>query len=279
MRTPHDMHGAPEEPVSDEAPVEQDELFIGELTAALAADARTAEDALPPAIAMLATQAGELFVREQRRNGPGVVPVLSAPAVSRASTSGSGRATAMAGRPSAARTFAVWGGWLAAAAVLALWTLDNRGAASDGRQTVAETRVVTPVVPSPGEVLRDSLLAADPALTRVAFTGTDDASSIGAGGEVLWSGAAQRGVMRIVGLQPNDKALLQYQLWIFDKLRDERYPVDGGVFDIPAGATEVFIPVSARVPVHEASLFAVTVEPAGGVVVSTRERVALLAEL
>lgn len=127
--------------------------------------------------------------------------------------------------------------------------------------------------------LRDSLLANDAGLVRGQFAGTEDPAGVGASGEVLWSAAAQRGVMRLVGLQPNDRARLQYQLWIFDKSRDQRYPVDGGVFDIPAGATEVVVPIDARLPVEEATLFAVTVEPAGGVVVSTRERIALLAEL
>jgi anti-sigma-K factor RskA len=84
--------------------------------------------------------------------------------------------------------------------------------------------------------------------------------------------------MRIAGLQPNDRQRWQYQLWIFDKTRDQKYPVDGGVFDIPAGQTEVLVPIDARLPVSEAVLFAVTVEPAGGVVVSTRERIALLAQ-
>jgi len=96
---------------------------------------------------------------------------------------------------------------------------------------------------------------------------------------VVWSTRAQRGVMRLVGLKSNDARRWQYQLWIFDKARDQRYPVDGGVFDVPAGATEVFVSINARVPVGDAVMFAVTVEAPGGVVVSTRERVALLAAL
>jgi anti-sigma-K factor RskA len=95
---------------------------------------------------------------------------------------------------------------------------------------------------------------------------------------VSWSRVAQRGEMRFTGLVPNDRAHWQYQLWIFDKTRDQRYPVDGGVFDIPMGGGEVVVPIRARVPVGDAVMFAVTVEPAGGVVVSTRERVALLAK-
>jgi anti-sigma-K factor RskA len=51
------------------------------------------------------------------------------------------------------------------------------------------------------------------------------------------------------------------------------------VFDIPAGVGEVIVPIRVRVPVADATLFAVTVEPAGGVVVSTRERIVLLAQV
>jgi anti-sigma-K factor RskA len=54
--------------------------------------------------------------------------------------------------------------------------------------------------------------------------------------------------------------------------------VDGGVFDIPAGQREILVPIDARVPVGDAVMFAITVEPAGGVVVSTRDRIALLAQ-
>jgi anti-sigma-K factor RskA len=95
---------------------------------------------------------------------------------------------------------------------------------------------------------------------------------------VVWSNRAQRGVMRIAGLQPNDRARWQYQLWIFDVARDQKYPVDGGVFDIPPGQREVLVPIDARVPVGDAVMFAITVEHAGGVVVSSRERIALLAQ-
>jgi hypothetical protein len=45
------------------------------------------------------------------------------------------------------------------------------------------------------------------------------------------------GVMRLRGLLANDPAVAQYQLWIFDAERDDRFPVDGGVFDVPPGPT------------------------------------------
>ena len=79
--------------------------------------------------------------------------------------------------------------------------------------------------------------------------------------------------MRFVGLQTNDPGSQQYQLWIFDGERDQAYPVDGGVFDIPAGTTEAVIPIDAKIQVHDAKAFVITMEPPGGVVVSDRSRV------
>ena len=231
---------------------QQWEAAAAELTAAMAFDARTPTDALPPALAERITKAGEAFVRTTHLPGVVAVPVVPI--------------TVAAPR----RGLMTWGGWLAAAAVLTVWV--------GGRFTSSGTVAPAARVAPSGAALRDSLLAADSALTRLAWSTSSDSSAIGATGDVVWSTRAQRGVMRITGLQPNDRTRWQYQLWIFDKRRDQRYPVDGGVFDIPAGAREVFVPINARVPVGEAVLFAITIEPPGGVVVSKRERIALLAK-
>ena len=84
--------------------------------------------------------------------------------------------------------------------------------------------------------------------------------------------------MKLRGLPVNDPKEKQYQLWIFDKQRDERHPVDGGVFNIDATG-DVVIPIDARIPVHSASLFVITRERPGGVVVSDRKDVVLVAAL
>jgi hypothetical protein len=87
--------------------------------------------------------------------------------------------------------------------------------------------------------------------------------------------------MRFEGLPPIDPTEAVYQLWIFDASRESftdspleiRHPVDGGVFAVTdAGVAEV--PITAKLPVGEPVLFAVTVEPPGGVVVSDRSRIA-----
>jgi anti-sigma-K factor RskA len=97
-------------------------------------------------------------------------------------------------------------------------------------------------------------------------------------GEIYWSDARQEGFMKLRGLPVNDPQQKQYQLWIFDKQRDERFPVDGGVFNVNSTG-EVLVPIDARIPVRDASLFVITGEPPGGVVVSDRKEIMLVAAL
>lgn len=104
----------------------------------------------------------------------------------------------------------------------------------------------------------------------------DPAAAAVVTGDVVWSDDAQSGYMRFINLAANDPEVEQYQLWIFDKTRPEATPVDGGVFDIPAGSEEVVVPINAKLAVGAPHLFAVTVEKPGGVVVSDRSRIAVL---
>jgi len=111
---------------------------------------------------------------------------------------------------------------------------------------------------------------------QVAWTATDEKSN--AGGEVVWRDSSQEGFMVIEGLKPNNPAQSQYQLWIFDSNTGGKNPIDGGVFDIVAGETSV-IPIDARIPVVGATMFAITEEKPGGVVVSDQKRLPLLAKV
>jgi hypothetical protein len=94
-------------------------------------------------------------------------------------------------------------------------------------------------------------------------------------GDVVWSSSYQMGFMRLIGMPINDPLQEQYQLWIIDPLRDDE-PVDGGVFDI-AESGEVIVPIQAKLHVTKPAAFAITIEKPGGVVVSTQERLPLLA--
>lgn len=99
----------------------------------------------------------------------------------------------------------------------------------------------------------------------------------GVEGEVVWDPERQEGYLTLVGLEPNGRTGRQYQLWIFDAARDDRYPVDGGVFDVPGRDRMVTVPIRPTLPVHAPVAFAVTLEPAGGVVVSDRSHLMAMA--
>ncbi len=85
-------------------------------------------------------------------------------------------------------------------------------------------------------------------------------------GKFAWSGARQGGFMRFENLPPNDPKVAQYQLWIVDPDRD-KHPIDGGVFNVGSDA-EAIIAIDAKLQVDRPSVFAVTLEKPGGVVVS-----------
>ncbi len=94
-------------------------------------------------------------------------------------------------------------------------------------------------------------------------------------GDVVWHNESQAGFMRFVGLPVNDATVEQYQLWIIDPGRDDE-PIDGGVFDSTSSG-EIVVPIVAKLKVINPQAFAITVEKPGGVVVSTQERLPLLA--
>jgi anti-sigma-K factor RskA len=158
--------------------------------------------------------------------------------------------------------------WLAAAACLVaavgalVWARDH-----------AATKQVATLTPADA---RADLLAHASDVTTIEWTATADPTAQGAKGDIVWSQSAQKGFMRFAGLAVNDAKQFQYQLWIFDKSRDDAFPVDGGVFDV-SSTGEVIIPISAKLAVGDATLFAVTVEKPGGVVVSKRERIVVTA--
>lgn len=190
---------------------------------------------------------------------------------------------------SAGRSWFAAAGWWTAACLAGLllwqwnwqqWNWQQRMTAPLGGEAKA---------PSLAE-MRGKLLAEDSEAVTIAWkkagddptivAGVADLASVGGLGDVVWSPTRQQGFMRFRGLAANDPAVFQYQLWIFDAERDEAYPVDGGVFDVPAEADgDVVVRIDPRLPVSRATAFAVTVEKSGGVVVSSRKRLPLLAAM
>lgn len=182
---------------------------------------------------------------------------------------------------------ASWVGWAVAAcfAILAVvaalrpWPERSapRVAASGPPSAATSASAIPPVASTPRPAERRDALLARADARRTPFAATKDPGGAGAGGDVVWSSAAQEGYMTFRGLPANDPRKSQYQLWIFDADRDDRFPVDGGVFDVPAGVAEVVVPIAPKLRAQRPKLFAVTVEPPGGVVVSKREHIVLTA--
>ena len=119
---------------------------------------------------------------------------------------------------------------------------------------------------SPGEA-RESLLANVDGTEVIPWAVPEDPAYARVDGNVVWNDDRQEGYMLLTNMPVNDPATSQYQLWIVDPDRDAN-PVDGGVFDIPPGASEVVVPIDAKLPVSRPVAFAITREQPGGVVVS-----------
>jgi hypothetical protein len=170
-------------------------------------------------------------------------------------------------------------GWLAAAACLVLAIFGwQRAPQPLPPVAVTPAPVIVPApqpAPPTAAEERAALLAKTDSL-KIPLGATKDPAAAGVTGDVVWDPVTQRGFLHFAGLAPNDPAMHQYQIWIFDAGRDKRYPVDGGVFDVPANVSEVVIPIRASLMVRKPAAFAVTLEKPGGVVVSGREHIVAL---
>lgn len=144
-------------------------------------------------------------------------------------------------------------GW-AAAAMLAIALMIS---VADNRETTLE---------SPQQ-LREQLLATDRNVEQLDWAPSEFEEFEGVKGNVVWSDDRQEGYLLLANMPANDPGISQYQLWIVDPDRDAN-PVDGGVFDIPANAMSVVVPIRAKLSVDRPIAFAITREQPGGVVVS-----------
>jgi hypothetical protein len=158
--------------------------------------------------------------------------------------------------------------WLAVAA--SLFIAAQLWLASDSRKQ-SMTQVPT------AAASRLAMLNDSENLIRVDWSGGKTPFENSVTGDVVWNNANQQGFMRFVGMPPNDPSKEQYQLWIIDPERDSK-PIDGGVFDI-ASVGEVGVPIQAKLKVLKPAAFAITIEQPGGVVVSSQNRLPLLAQV
>jgi anti-sigma-K factor RskA len=246
--------------VENHAPEEMPDSLRDRLAAQ--ADAFVASSMSAPAQPRVISIAG-------RTRSTASVPGLGAPAAS----SRASRQPQPARKSSSYSSWQSKAGWFAAAASVVLavagwWPRLQMG---------GDPAVQPPAVASTSlEQERERLLARQGVLKRTWQTTQDPAAS-GVTGDVVWDPSTQHGFLRFRGLQANNAKEQQYQLWIFDETRDERYPVDGGVFDIPPGKNEVIIPITAKLEIRDPTLFAVTIEKPGGSVVSSRDRIVVIA--
>lgn len=170
--------------------------------------------------------------------------------------------------------FTLWGGWLAAAACLAL--------AVFGWLRPGSTGSTGPQASIPPAEAAERLLK-QPDTTRVAWKPWDAPEFATVSGDVVWNEKEQRGYVRFRGLPANDPTREQYQLWIVDErgLADasgQSARISGGVFNIaPDAKGEVVIPIDPKLKVRNAQAFAVTREKPGGTWVSDMERRVVIA--
>jgi hypothetical protein len=251
--------------------------------AAISMAGATPHQALPPELlARLEKQTQDYVVAGDLSAPSTVVDFAAVSATAAASAAAGKNAAADRSRP-ASRSGSL--GWLAAAACLVLALFGWLRSPQENLTPVADEHVAVsppaaPSVPTPPPsatpaVEREGLLAKAGTL-RITLGATKDPAAVGATGDVVWDSATQTGFLHFAGLAPNDPAVRQYQLWIFDGERDARYPIDGGVFDVPAGTADIVIPIHAALMVHKPAAFAVTVEKPGGTVVSARDHVVVL---
>lgn len=175
-----------------------------------------------------------------------------------------------------------WFGWLGwtAAAMACLALAVNIGITRFQKNVeVAQERprVEIPKTLTTAE-LRDQLLSSTTDTIKAAWTLGNVKELTQVVGDIVWSDEKQTGYVTLRGLPVNDTSKETYQLWIFDKTQDPKYPIDGGTFDIKSGG-EVVIPINAKLKAHGPQMFAITIEKAGGVVVSTRAKIAALAKI
>ncbi len=179
--------------------------------------------------------------------------------------------------PKASRSFFDWFGWAAAAMAciaLAMTFFYNQNRISELQAKVEQ---LTPK-PTPEETLaqkRDRLKALGGEIARAEWTKGNVKDTETVTGEVVWSDAKQEGYMTFRGLPVNDPNSEAYQLWIFEDGNLEPHPKDGGVFNVTENG-EVIVPINAKLRTVSPKAFAITIEKPGGVVVSSREKIAVL---
>lgn len=171
-----------------------------------------------------------------------------------------------------------WAGWAAAsvaciALVVNLWITDRQI-----RNLQAQIPAPTPKREELTMAQLRERLMASPDIVKADWSQGNMKDAPAISGDIVWSDSNQSGYMRFRGLPVNDKNKETYQLWIFDGTQDTKTPIDGGVFDVQENG-DVIIPIHAKLKASRPTMFAITVEKPGGVVVSERKKIPVLAKV
>ncbi len=169
-----------------------------------------------------------------------------------------------------------WTGWATAAlaSLLLLFTLFTN--TTKAPIIVAASPTPTPKVLSPGEQREQVLAENTPELVKLDLGEPNPASAKGISGDVVWDNVKQKGFLRLRGIPKNDLSKETYQIWVGDS--NQANPIDGGIFDVTADG-EMIVPINAKLKVLKPTLFAVTLEKAGGVVVSKLDKLVVAAKV
>jgi len=168
-------------------------------------------------------------------------------------------------------------GWGVAAVLLVVLGIQFYTTRVSKQPEKAVVALPSPSAPRSPANERDELLRSAPDLITATWA-PGNMKDVQVSGDVVWSDAKQEGFVRLRGLPPNDPATISYQLWIFDRSQDPETPIDGGVFDVNSNG-EVIMPIHASLHTVKPQMFAVTLEKAGGVMRSKREKIAALAKV
>ncbi len=174
-------------------------------------------------------------------------------------------------------SFMDWFGWAVAAAACIALAVNIYSTRSQPLEIVKDNPTPTPTQVEKLDPQQQRLqLMNSPEVVKADFGKGNVKEMAEVSGDVVWSPEKQAGYMRLKGLPKNDTAKQTYQLWIFDSSQSEKTPIDGGTFDINSDG-EVIVPIDAKLRAMTPAAFAVTIEKAGGVVVSDRGKIAALA--
>jgi len=112
---------------------------------------------------------------------------------------------------------------------------------------------------------REQLLTSAPDVLHLQLVSDNGGGVAGeSSGDIVWSSGSQIGYLRLRGLNRDDLAQRQYQLWIVGSDVSGNELINGGIFPVDRSTGELILPIQADQFVQQPKMFVVSVEPSGG---------------